>query len=280
MIYTRKSPVTYDLNVSYIALEQLDSTLAHSDAQEAFGFAVRVVDAFARVVNNFKTGLTGFRKAFKRSELKAYHDSHQLAVRQFFKTRRFDPTLSVPIPSGMKVGYLQATTVLEALYTKLDIDDTMTALQVYFADVDKAGHLLPAEMTTARVSRLSKVDVETALRAVFTADKTLEVPAGTVIGSFDELLDIDRRILTYDPIFRHVEAVCTALDAVEKQIDALVTSLEKQAAPIDKSAVQSLYRLVRAASEALDMLGIILAECQRVEHNFVIAFRRLVGART
>lgn len=269
--------MVHALTVSVVALERLDPTVNAWEGVEAFGLVVRIADAFTRLVNNFKTALMGFRRNFKRSELKAYHDSHALAFRQFTTTRWFDPALSVPIPAGMKVSYLQATTALESLHGTLDIGATVAALAEYFGSVDKAGVLPPPAAVTRSVARLTMEKVEHALRGVFTSDRTLEVTLGSVVGSFDEILEVDKHILAYEQIFQKVDGICAELEHIEQAIDRLVTSLETSPT-IDKGAVQGLYDLVRAASVQLDIYGVLLNECQRVEHNFVILLRRVVDA--
>lgn len=278
MIGTKNITMAHDLNVSYFALEQLDCPITHSEAIESFDFALRLFDGFARILNNFKTSLVGFNKKFKRSELLTYHESHILLLNQFFKHQQFNIDLSIPIPSGMKVGYLQATTIVEELYKTLAIENTITTLQAYLSAVNTAGHLLPAEDTTKAIARVTKDSVETSLRHIFTADKTLEVPLNTVISSFDELIAIDKHILGYNAIFQKAESICNDLDKIEKIIDTLVTSLEQQKTPVDKVAVRSLYKLVMTASVQLDMLGVVYESMQRIEHNFVLVIRRLLEA--
>lgn len=267
--------MNYDLPVSYIALEHLEESIELSDATEVYQFVLRTFDTFTRIINNFKTSLKGFNRNFKRSELLAYHESHPFMINQFFKTQQFNLDLSVPIPSGMKVTYLHATTILETLYSTLDINSTITALQFYFSEV-QAGRFPVTEDTTKLISKISKNDVEKTLRDIFNANKTMEVPLRSVIPSFDELIVVDHHILGYDTIFKNVETVCSALDVIEKIIDTHVTSIETQTTPIDKVAVRALYQLVHTASVQLDMFGVILTELQRVEHNFVICLRRLV----
>ena len=270
--------MAYPINVSFVALEQLNRTIANSEANEAFGFIVRIADSFMRIINNFKTSLKGFHKSFKRSELTAYHESHTLVLKAFFKQRNFNTKLEVPIPSGMKVGYLQATTTLETLYATINITNTITTLQTYFTEVQKSGHLVPTETATQTISQVTKESVESILRNVFTNDKTLDVPITQVIASFDDLIQIDTHILGYEKIFQTAESVCADLDKLEKIIDTVVTRLEQHTIPATKAEVQSLYLLVRTASVQLDMLGVVFAELQRVEHNFVLVLRKLVAA--
>ena len=267
----------YSLRDNDIALEQLGRTHYYSDATEAVGFLTRILDVFTRMVNNFRTVLKGLRYKFKRSELRAYHDSHVHAYNHFVTLRYFDPSLSVPIPSGMKVSYLRATETLDSLYATLKIEDTIKSLLDYFTAVSKVGRILPPETTTTTINRLTRDGTEKTLQQIFTADKTLEVSLNTVISSFEEVVSVDNHILRYEVLFQKVDGICNDLDKIERLIDSIITGLEQQKTT-DKTEVQSLYKLVYTASVQLDMFGVILAEMQRVEHNFVMVLRRLVEA--
>lgn len=268
--------MSFDLSVSYVALEQFEMSLRYSDATEALGLLARITDGFIRIVNTFKTSLKGIWREFKRSELKAYHDSNMIAINRFLRAGIFDANIQVPIPSGMKVTYLQAIMTLADLYKTLDIEETMSLLKDYFSHNGQDGTLVSPTHTTQQIDRLTKDHVEKTLRTVFTADRTEEVSLHRVIPTFAELVVIDRRVLEYDAIFQRVERICSDLDGIETTIDALVTRYESLAGTVDKNDVDGLYRLVRTASVQLDMYGVLLAEMQRVEHNFVIILRRLV----
>jgi hypothetical protein len=260
--------------VSYIALEHFERRFTASDATEAFGFAVRLFDTFTRLLRNLKITLLGMNKTFKRSELKAYHDGHTLALRDFFKTRTLDYTRLVPIPSGMKVSYADAVSTLDGLYQTLSIDTTISTLLHDFQQMGTAPK--DPRTTTKEINRLSKAQVETTLRRLFSTEKTLDVPLGSVIASFETLVRLDQEILGYDAIFQHVPTICADIDKIEIAIDQVVTSLEKQST-IDKAYIAALYQLVRTASVQLDLFGVILAELQRVEHNFVVLLKSLVA---
>lgn len=265
----------YTLHREDIALEQLGRTLPYSEATEALGFIVKIFDVFMRLLNNFKTSLSVLRRNFKRSELRAYHESHVFAYKNFLNEKKFNSSLSIPIPFGMKVTYLQATTILEDLYKTLDIESTVKSLSLYFTNVSKTGQITPSEDLRLSINHLTRESTEKTLQQVFSNDRTLEVTLGSMFSSFQEILTVDQHILGYEAIFQRVEFICAELDKIEKIIDIVVTNLEKQNTP-DKVQVQGLYQLVRTASIQLDMFGVILDMFQRIEHNFVIVLRRLV----
>lgn len=269
--------MSYHFHDQGIALEQLGRTIDYNDATEAIGFITKTLDIFMRMINNFRTSIVGIRKSVKRSELKTYHDSHILAINKLFKSRYFDSSLSVPIPYGMKVPYLQATEIVNDLYKKLDIESTIKVLSEYFSSITGENRFSTADRVTTSISHITHEDLEQILRQVFTNDKTLEVKLGEVFASFDEILLVDKYILYYDIVFQKVERLCNELDRIERIVDVVVSNLEKQTV-VDKTEVQSLYQLVRTAGVQLDAFGVILDSMQRIEHNFVICLRRLVGS--
>lgn len=257
-----------------VSLEQLERRLAQTDATEAFGFALRLFDSFTRILRNLKVELLGMHKTFKRSELKAYHDSHQRILQSFFKASIIDYDLLIPIPSGMKVSYHEVVDTLQSLYEKLNIVATTTTLLAYLKET--AVTTKDPSATTKDINRLTKDQTESVLRRLFSSKKTYDVPFKSVIQSFEQLCRLDQDILRYDLIFQQVEKICVMIDQIETIIDRIVTKLENQAT-IDKPYVTALYQLVKTASIQLDLYGILLAEMQRVEHNFVLVLKALIA---
>jgi len=270
----------YTTTVSYVAMEQLHQKMYNTDSMESFNFVRKIFDIFYRIVNNFKTSIIHIKKDFKRSELQAYHDSHHFVINKLLKSPYFDPTISVPIPSGMKVTYLKAIVTIEDLYKTLNITTTLNILQDYFSEYAKTGILKNSDSITKLILNLNKDTTQSTLQTLFTTDKTLEVPLGQVISSSDELFIVDKHILIFNEIFQQTPMICKQLEDLEKQVDNLVTLLESDPTRTDKILIESLYNLIMAASVQFDMLGVILDLLQRVEHNFTILFRRVVQNTT
>ncbi len=258
-----------------LALEYLAPQLTEQRiALEGLGFLTRLFDTFGRLLHNIKTNLTQFHKTVKRSELQFYHDSHKSAVNQVLHTAQLPYDLLVPIPDGMKVTYRDAVAALQSLYDTLDIERTTAVLQNYFSQYPDG---LQFTKLTVRpeINHLTKDEVEKRLRTVFSKTKTYDVPLGRVIKSQQELVSVDRVILGFQPIFQNVEVIVKQLDLIEKKLDQIVTQLEKQKT-IDRAYVTVLHETVRVAAVQFQLYGVLLAELQRVEHNFVLVLRKLV----
>lgn len=261
----------YKSCVSYVALEQLNLSIQNQPATEAYNFIHRILDLLGRITFNVKAHLDGFNKEFKRSELRFYHESKHFAYANLVKTKYFDKDLMVPIPSGMKVPYLQAVNTIDALFKQLDIQSTVDILITYF----KAETAEKPKDITNKISKLTKEQLEKELRVVFSSEKTTDVKLHTVISNIQDVFIVDKKILDLEPEFKQVETTCQKLGILEKLIDDVVTKLEKDAT-LDYVYVRSLQVLVRTAAFQFDAYGVLLAEAQRIEHNFVILLNKLV----
>ena len=165
--------VEYHFPSADVALEHLGRVVDYTGALEEIGFISKIFDIFMRYVNNFKTSILGILKNFKRSELKAYHESHILALNDFFKERLLDKALHIPIPSGMKVSYIRAAEELDALYKRLNIKDTISTIENYLDIIVRMNKIPPAENIINMLNKLSREETEDRLRKIFTADKAM-----------------------------------------------------------------------------------------------------------
>lgn len=260
--------------VSYAALEQLKYSIDNDPALEVYSSVLRTLDAFGRMMNNLKTNLIHFNKKFKRSELKFYHESTTFGIQNLYKSGHFDSAMSVPIPSGMKVSYLEATQVITELYHTLNIEDTLSKLTAYFT----GDHVESPEDLAKEIDRVTRNELQERLRHIFVADKTVEVPASKVFKNLAEVKEVDNLILQFDAVFKMVPLICNKIDFIDKEIDTVVTNLEQQKGQLDRKYVEALHTLVLTAAVQFDAFGTLLAESQRIEHNFVIVLQRLVRA--
>lgn len=270
---------TYNGDASaQIALEQFTRILEAGDLSslEALGFFSRLLDRFSRIINNTIANLKSLSVTFKRSELRFYHETHPRELADFMRNARLDPNLYVPIPTGMRVSYRNAVETLTQLYTTLQIKTTVAALRSYIhlSDHDRLAQTLRVAQS---IDHLTQEATQTALQRVFTSDHTLEVPLSQVIASRDDLKTVNAGILTFESNFNSVEGIVTQLQDIERGLDAQISNLEAQTKR-NPQEIHDLLRLVRTASVQFDMLGVLLHEMQRVEHNFVHVLKKLLTA--
>jgi hypothetical protein len=260
------------IDISYAALEQLERNIDYCEAMEYYTFIHRLFDAFGRLISNIKTELLNFNKKFKRSELQFYHDSKRFAIANLVKTKYFDKDLMVPIPSGMKVPYIKAVDVINKLFNELDINNTIHELIEY---LNTSSDKKSTANTIRKISKMTKLHLEVQLRSVFSNEKTIDVPLHTVISNFNEVLELDKKILDYETIFKQVPEFCEKITLIETLVDKIVTELEHKD-HVDRNYIKSLHTLIKTAAVQLDSLGVILIEMSRVEHNFVLVLNKLV----
>lgn len=258
---------------TYVALEQLHCELEDEAGLEAYIFVHRTLDTFGRLLSNLETNLKHFNEKFKRSELAYFHDARRLLLLHADKLSYFDETLMVPKPSGMHATYLYATTTLDALYTRIDILASAEILKRYFEETVLTD---PAQIT-GQISHITIAELSKTLNTVFNDQKTDEVPLSTVIKTHAELKLLDRHILAFETYYRQAEKVVALLHLVETAIDKHTKRLE-DAPSVDRKFLVDLHSLVRAAAVQFDAYGVVLAEMQRVEHNFVMLYKKLAFA--
>jgi hypothetical protein len=259
--------------ISYVALEQLDLTIQDSEALEAYTFIHRILDTFGRILSNIKTNLVHFNKKFKRSELKFLHDSKHFAIDNLYRSKHFNKSLMVPMPSGMKVSYLHAVDALEDLLKKLDIEGTADRLIHYFQNES----LSEPNAVAREISKLTKVELQKGVTSLFSNEKTHDVPLVSVIGTFEEIHEIDQKILKFEETFHKVGSICAKLDQIETEIDQRVTALENNRTHADRSYITALHDLVRTAAFQFDAFGVLIHHEQTIEHNFVLVMQKLIA---
>lgn len=272
----------------YAALEVLDGPVAalgrvSSPAQaslEGFAVVTKVFDAFVRVLYNLRATSLGAFHDFRRSEARAYAESHVLALRQLFKNPLPSLEVQVPIPDGMRGSFLETVDGLDGCLQRLKIADTLAAVEEYLAHYAK---LEPAQYATLtlvtrqaaqRINKVTRTTMEEALRKLFDASHERTVPARAVIANAAELNRLHVRVLNFEQAYRDASAAAARIQTLEATVDGVIRDLG-QLTTVDPRYVKELHGFVYVAATQLDLYGSVLAEMQRVEHNFVLALHAI-----
>lgn len=270
------------LNVHGAALETYqDGDLV--PGEESMRIIYTIVDAFSRILNNIKTYVLYGFKNFKRSDLRAYVDSHSSSVRNFMRLSVVDfKDVMIPIPHGMESSYLPPTRTVAAQLQLLDIDSvikkTLDYLELYEKrTVDEYAQLTPeTSFATSQCAKLTRDDVEKSLRKFFTNrhdDK--EKKAGEVIGSMKELKQLHDGVMFFEAdYFRAVNHIKN-ITLIERKVDAIITRL-KSMRSVDVAYIRALHRFVHTIAVQLDMFGVLLDTAQRIERNYVLSLHAIV----
>lgn len=271
--------------VSYAALEaygrEIEALELYGDVpgMEA-GIFTSIIDGFLRITRNLFLQLTSFGKSFKRSELKAYLDGHQFATSKVLQNGVPNMyNLMVPKPTGMKVTYSVATEVVMGLYTKLAIGDSVKQMLDYCKTVNAINDTYKlveyTKHTTKAISKLSKDEVEKALRPLFNTNKTQDVKFSEVYADLKDFQQVTTSLLELDTIFKDVSTISQQVQLLNTQLSDLLDALESGGNK-DRAFLKALYEFVWTAAVQLDMYGVILDRFQVLEHNHVLALAVLV----
>jgi len=252
-------------------------------ALEGVGIIGKTVDLFSRFLFNFKTEVFGLLSKFKRSELRAYHESNPMKVRDVF-SRVEKMNLSefmVPVPDGMRGTYAQAVSILNQLLAESQIENTVSVLRnavdlfarVNYTNPDAADVADLGRYTTA-LQCLSREDVQKRLGVVFTENRFTEARANSAFGNPRDVIAVDTILLKSEKIFR--TAMRTAGDAgqLEGKYSTIIDRVSR-GKNMDVGFLRLFETFLRQAALQLDLYGVIVHEMLRVEHNFTLALQRI-----
>lgn len=277
-----------------IAVEDASETLeenveacetASLPATEGLGIIYSLADFFGRIANNLKTYLIKGFKSFKRSELRAYTESHAASVRKVLKDKTIDlEGVKVNIPDGMKTTYPEVTAFLSDWQSQMDmatcITDTLTYLSNYSKlSIDEWDKLTrDTGALTKKLQMVSMKEIEKDLRKYFsTAHTSGKFKAEVVIGSYVDLIEVHKTVEHFETSYMTASNIISSVDEIEVEIGKIVESLKQ--VTVSTAYLKSFHGLISTLAEQLDMFGAFLDYAQRVEHNYVLALRDIISAR-
>lgn len=235
-------------------------------------------DIFVRMGNSFKTSITRFNCAVKRSEIKMYYESNMLKVSQvekasydLFKDREVDK------PVGMVGTFKEAVDAVNKAYTVLDF-------YAFAAAVEK--HLKDMRLIVARDSK-NFSQLNTILQVIKTREKLLEEEKLAInkiftdkqtetIGDFSELYkDMDEFKYVRETLTSMMSRIdeSTRLSACVDDCDSAlqdIISLVEQDTQIDKAFISNLLEITKYMSEACSFYGENVSRQMALEHNHVL----------
>lgn len=285
---TAQNSIMIELNLLRGGASALETYGDGDFAIEGLGLMTRVFDLFGRVLNNFKHNTLSLFKTIKRSELRAYIESHASSLKTLIRQpERIDlRTVQVPVPDGMIVPYATATAALLELYDKCrtrEVLALMTDLLVRHCTLDPTQwHTLTSEIARASIAaeHISKEIVQTELRKIFAAQHHgREYPANRIMGAtVQEISALTDMMLRFEPIYEETATIHVGVIKLDKTVDTIVSMARSGSDTVSRVYLQQLADLIRVAAVQFDMHGVIIAEMQRVEHNYTLGLARVVAA--
>ena len=257
-------------------------------AQEAIGAFTKIMDLVGRLVHNFSTTLTGLFKDVKRSQLRAYLESHTASMREVYRQddRLNMSTIKIPVPDGMVSTYAAACDTLNSQYgglqTRMVLITLETILQKHLSLDPTQWASLTGIITQASVTidHAKQENVQAALRKVFVGNQhSQERTVADVVGkTMTDVRTVADNVLKFESAYRDASASHGDLRKLDQLIGKVVDKAKTSGGDLPRDYLQQLADLIRVAAVQFDMHGVIMAEMQRVEHNFTIGIARIVDA--
>jgi hypothetical protein len=274
--------------VDYRSLDYFLSSVDVYPSTENFKLLTNVLDLAIRTFHNIKISILKGFQDFKRSELKAYHESHVLAISSLYKNKRLSIlNTSIPRPYNMIVTYGQALAIINDALTKLNMDNTLDIANgiISHLAIDLQGDSLDYKKlidryneATSKISKFNRQEIDVLIKSIISQDnkktQSDEVPANTMFTSFTQIKDIDDSLLKYEPLFVKVAHISLDINNLEYQVNETIRHIVKFE-KLDRDYLKSFHAFIYAFAVQIDTFGVLLNILQQIEHNFVITLARL-----
>lgn len=252
-------------------------------ALEGVGIIGKTVDLFSRFLFNFKTEVFGLLSKFKRSELRAYHESNPMKVRDvFLRVEKMNLSeFMVPVPDGMHGTYAQAVSLLTKLLAESQIEHTVSVLRNALDIFTRVNYTHPdaedvadLQQYTTELQCLSREDVQKRLGTVFTENRFTEARANSAFGNPREVMSVDAILLKSEKVFKAAMRTAGNAGQLEGKYSAIIDRVSR-GKNMDVNFLRLFEAFLRQAALQLDLYGVIVHELLRVEHNFTLALQRI-----
>lgn len=285
------SPTTHTaLHLVSHRIAALESVQSDTAGLEALQVVRQLENIFFRLINNFTLNITKGFSDFKRTELRAYQESHRGDMRQLFSGRTHWINLRpvpIPVPKSLHRPYLVTAEHIDDLLKDACYTDALQQMtQVFTTAVATADGADLATLKTATISLYALwgtqgyVPDKSQLMPYFDMSERgqIEIPTQDV---FSELADIEKTSATitrYELYFTQTIQSQKTLKGLETLVDSLVSKLEHRG-DVSREYVVGLHDLVSVFATFLDSYAAYLQAAQALEHCFVLALKELVKIR-
>lgn len=278
--------IDYEENRAVFALELMQSDIdALPDgvvsAEEALAILSPLFDVFGRLFYNAKVALTKGFSGFRRSELRAYHESHKHSLKPLLNNAALFIDYKVASPRGMTATYHETATVITDLFAKVDIKDTVKDSLVFLMTLNNIDTKTLKDKVDAisklatHINKVTRASVESELGRVFKTSNQLEDVSGTkVFGSSIGVTKAFEAILGFEHHYDQAQKMLKETDRIDAQLAEIITVL-RSAGDVDTRFLKAMHSFVYNLAVQIDMYGALLAVCQNVEHAFVHALHRV-----
>ena len=243
---------------------------------------ISFLDRFSRLKNDLKGVLTR-NQGFHRTELQSYVDAHPRRVKSYLKEKSyFDfSAIEVPVPDMFSSTYTQLGQGTADLLRKLDVNlftSQATALMDALQEDDVSKRIRACRDFSRKAQRVTARDLKRLMDRHFSKrQRKPDLPAGEVIGSFRQLEETYRNVLTYKATYHQVAPTVAAFETIDRQVDDLISRLEADATP-DRTFLKAFHEVLTVMSETMTVYGALIETLTRIEYSFTRGFRKIVDA--
>lgn len=264
-----------------VALEKQLELMTNA-SEEGFGTTLvkalaSAGDIFIRMGNSFKTSVTRFAHAVKRSEIKMYYESNMLKVSKVENTS-FDTfkELEVDKPVGMKGNFMDAVKAVNKTYTALDIYTFAAAVEKHLKDMrlliardSKNFSQLNTILQVIKTREQLMTDEKKTIEAIFT-DKGVDSVEDfdKLYRSMEEFKEVRELLIAMMPRIDEATRLNDCVDECDSALQDIIVIVE-QDAQIDKGIISNLLEITKYMSAACSFYGENVSRQLALEHNHV-----------
>jgi len=281
------SPEQYTLSIKNFThlmdqyLQYID-TLDDSVSTEALSNSLMAVftamiDLFGRFMNTAKTNIFKFPRSLKRSEIRAYTESHAVMVQRIERSS-FDKfmTAEIDVPSRMSATYLSATSNLNSTLTTIGISDLsarfITMMKSLIIDINGSKDY-ENPFTSSATNVMAKLTAATKLYNIHLKDYMdkpgKKKPFSKVFHNMKELKELRVTLLDMEKNLLGISAVQKRLDTLDAITSKLFSVVNNNAkANVSKKFVRVMANFLKAQAIGYEMYGELVSAQMALEHNY------------
>ena len=278
------------------ALEQIqdDIDLLDEDsisAEEAANVGLKIADTFSRVINNVKTTITRPFKTnkFVRSEFTAFEKSYPTQIQSLMRNVDISK-IETPVstPENFITTYPKAIETVQDGFKTIDMARTISSFEDGLRALDKENidtyHTLNKMLNKkqSEVMKITKKEAENMTKTMFDPKKwnrSKLKPAKDVFVSTSDLKRSHDMLKKWEVYHKQAVDLSKKLDDINDRVDKIVdnvVSLET----VRKETISAIHDYLQAMAIQVDMYGAFIHHAQVIEHNYVIALKKLFKENT
>lgn len=237
-------------------------------------FFIKLVNLLLRIFNNFKTTIFGLFKDLKRTELRAYIESHPASIKRILKynyTMLAD--IKIPIPKGMIKPY---KVVSETLSTSLATFDMTNKSKSFHNKVDDIRQRVLSSSAPDAASLRDINDIQILTRVSKDVENcfsklqpTKEVQFSQVFKDDTCLVDTYNVLLNAEKYEHEVTVVYNYLQHSVSKMQEILNFIQNGHESLTKTDLLELSASCTYLANVFDMYGYVVQTLTIVEHNFV-----------